>query len=105
MDNRTCFCRNPKCSLYGDRGGQARLKFYDWHFGAARFQCQVCQHRVSARTGTAYTGVRTDLSTYRRGATALAEGMSIRATSRLLEADKDTVNHWLLLLGRHCQGG
>ena len=39
-----------------------------------------------------------------RGATALAEGISIRATRRMLGVDKDTVNHWLPVLGRHCQG-
>ena len=48
-------------------------------------------------------GIRTDVTTYLRGATALAEGMSIRATGRLLSVDKDTVNHWLPVLGAHCQ--
>jgi len=101
MDNRICYCHNPKCMLYGHVAPRARLKFRDWHRGAARFECQACEHLVSARTGTAYAGVRTDLDTYRRGAKALAEGMSIRATGRLLEVDKDTVNHWLPILGRH----
>jgi IS1 family transposase len=64
---------------------------------------QVCPGLVSARTGTAYAGIRTDATTYLRGATALAEGMSIRATGRLLSVDKDTVNHWLPVLGAHCQ--
>ena len=104
MDNRTCVCRYWKCVLYGNTAPVARLKFRDWHYGAARFQCRACEHLVSARTGTAYAGVRTDLNTYRRGAKALAEGLSIRATGRLLEVDKDTVNHWLPILGRHCQG-
>ena len=104
MDNRTCFCRNPRCTLYGRGTPLAQLKFCDWHFGAARFQCRTCRQRVAARTGTAYTGMRTDLSTYLRGAVALAEGVSIRATGRLLGVDKDTVNHWLPILGRHCQG-
>ena len=58
---------------------------------------------MSARTGTAYAGIRTDATTYLRGATALAEGMSIRATGRLLSVDKDPVNHWLPVLGAHCQ--
>jgi len=80
-----------------------QLKFRDWHRHAARFRCQVCTALVSARTGTAYTGIRTDATTYVRGATALAEGMSIRATGRLLSVDKDTVNHWLPVLGVHCQ--
>lgn len=104
MDNRTCFCHNPRCTLYGRGAPLAQLKFCDWHFGAARFQCRACHQRVAARTGTAYTGTRTDLSTYLRGAVALAEGLSIRATGRLLGVDKDTVNHWLPILGRHCQG-
>jgi IS1 family transposase len=58
---------------------------------------------VSATTDTAYAGIRTDLTTYLRGATALAEGLSIRATGRLLDVDKDTANHWLPVLGQHCQ--
>ena len=33
----------------------------------------------------------------------MAEGMSIWATGRLLSVDKDTVNHWLPVLGAHCQ--
>ena len=64
---------------------------------------RVCPGLVSARTGMAYAGIRTDATTYLRGAMALAEGMSIRATGRLLSVDKDTVNHWLPVLGRHCQ--
>ena len=44
-----------------------------------------------------------EADTYLRGATALAEGMNIRATGRLLGVDKDTVNHWLPVLGRHCR--
>ncbi|HLC10359.1 MAG TPA: helix-turn-helix domain-containing protein [Candidatus Bathyarchaeia archaeon] len=59
---------------------------------------------MSATTGTAYVGIRTDLHTYLSGATALAEGLSIRATGRLVRVDKDTVNHWLPVLGQHCQG-
>jgi hypothetical protein len=34
---------------------------------------------------------------------ALAEGVSIPATGRLLSVDKDTANHWLPVLGQHCQ--
>jgi IS1 family transposase len=51
----------------------------------------------------AYAGIRTEAHTYLHGATALAEGLSIRATEQLLGVDKDTVNHWLPALGRHCQ--
>jgi IS1 family transposase len=103
MDNRSCYCRYSKCDLYGATAPVAHLRFRDWHYGAARFRCQACDHLASARTGTAYAGVRTDLEIYRRGAKALAEGVSIRATGRLVEVDKDTVNQWLPGLGRHCR--
>jgi IS1 family transposase len=103
MDDWTCYCRNPKCVLYGQMAPLAWLKYRGWHRNAARFQCQACGALVSARTGTAYAGLRTEATTYLRGATALAEGLSIRATGRLLDVDKDTVNHWLPVLGQHCQ--
>lgn len=103
MDDRTCYCRRATCVKYGQVGRAACLKYRDWHRQAARYRCQACGRLVSARTGTAYAGVRTDLGTYLRGVVALAEGMSIRATGRLVEVDKDTVNHWLPRLGRHCQ--
>jgi hypothetical protein len=80
------------------------VKRHDWQRQGPRFRCERCAGIVSATTGTAYAGIRTDLTTYLRGATALAEGLSIRATGRLLGVDKDTTNHWLPVLGQHCQG-
>jgi len=92
MDKRTCYGRNPDCVLYGQPGPRARLTWRGWHRQVERFECQACRAWVSARAGTAYAGIRTDLRTYRQGATALAEGLSIRATGRVLSLDKDTVN-------------
>src|SRR2546428_6369791 len=105
MQYATCYCRNPRCPLFGERAPAARLKWRDRQRQAPRFRCQACGEVVSASTGTAYGGIRTAATTYLRGAVALAEGLSLRATGRLLGVDKDTVNHWLPLLGRHCQGG
>lgn len=104
MDHTTCYCRNWRCKLFGRIASAARLKLHDWHGVGPRFRCEACQGILSASTGTAYAGIRTDLSTYRRGVKALAEGLSIRATGRLIEVDKDTVQRWLPSLGRHCQG-
>src|SRR5215475_216831 len=103
MDDWTCYCRNPKCLLYGQIVPQAWLKYRGWHRTAARFQCPACGALVSARTGTASAGIRTEAHPYLRGATALAEGLSIRATGRLLAVDKATVNHWLPVWGPPCQ--
>jgi transposase-like protein len=83
---------------YG-KTGSSQLKLHDWQHGHPRFRCQACGEIISASTGTAYAGIRTDLEIYRRGVKALAEGVSIRATGRLVEVDKDTVNHWLPILG------
>ena len=104
MDDRTCSCRNPQCPLYGRMAPGARWQCRGWHRNATRFRCHACGQLVSARTGTAYAGRRTEADTYRRGATALAAGRSIRATGRLWGVDQDTVNHGLPVLGRHGQG-
>jgi IS1 family transposase/transposase-like protein len=104
MDYTTCSCRSSPCPLYGQVAPRARLKLHDWQRQGPRFRCERCGDVVSATTGTAYVGIRTDLNTYLSGATALAEGLSIRATGRLVSVDKDTVNHWLPVLGQHCQG-
>jgi IS1 family transposase/transposase-like protein len=103
MDDTTCYCRSNWCWLYGKSGTSAQLKLQDWQYGHPRFRGQVCGEVISASTGTADAGIRTDLDIYRRGAKTLAEGLSIRATSRLVEADQDTVNHWLPILGGHSQ--
>ena len=47
-------------------------------------------------------GIRTDETRYCMGANLLAEGLAIRATSRIVEANKDTMCAWLPRLGRHC---
>ena len=103
MDYTTCYCRSPQCPMYGQIAPRAHVKMHDWQRQGPRFRCARCGGIVSATTGTAYAGIRTDLTTYLRGATALAEGLSIRATGRLLDVDKDTANQWLPVLGQHCQ--
>ena len=103
MDDTTCYCRSPQCPMYGHVAPRVQVKMRDWQRQGPRFRCARCGGIVSATTGTAYAGIRIDLTTYLRGATALAEGLSLRATRRLLGVDKDTVNYWLPMLGQHCQ--
>ena len=59
---------------------------------------------VSASPGTAEAGIRPDRQSSRRGATAVAEGLSRRATARLLGGEQDPANHWVAGWGRHGQG-
>jgi len=102
MDTSTCYCRNWFCPAYGRSGPQAQLRPRGRHNHAPRFECGVCGQLVFARTGTAYSGIRTDETRYCMGAKLLAEGLAIRATARIIEVDKDTVCAWLPRLGRHC---
>src|SRR5207253_9709517 len=95
----TCSGRSPQCRMYGQIAPIAQVKMHDWQRQGPRFRCERCGVVVSATTGTAYVGIRTDLHTYLSGAMALAEGLSIRATGRLVSGDKDTVNHRLPVLG------
>jgi len=104
MDDTTCYCCNPRCPLFGATAPRSRLKLHAWQRHRPRFCCDVCGAVVSASTGTAYAGRRADLHSYLRGATAFAEGLSIRATARLLGVDQDTGNHWWPVLGRPCPG-
>ena len=101
MNLATCHCRNTRCVRCGKMGSASALQPHGSDRGEVRFQCAACKHMVSARAGTAYAGIRTDLAQYALGAKLLAEGMSVRATARILEVDKDTVNAWLGYLGIH----
>jgi IS1 family transposase len=103
MDYTSCFCRDSRCRLFGAVAPHAHLKVHDWQRQSPRFRCAACGAVVSASHGTAYAGIRTPAGIYRQGVRHLAEGVSIRATARLMECDKDTVCHWLPRLGRHCR--
>lgn len=83
MNVDTCYCRNRDCRAYGRTGELSRLKFFDWHRGAPRFRCQICQSLVSTRAGTAYAGIRTDEITYRYAVTARAEGLAPRGRTNV----------------------
>ena len=102
MDLSTCYCRNRHCRYYGLTGKAARLQLAGWQCGARRLVCLECGHWLSARTGTAYAGIRTSERIFRDGIRQLAEGASIRTVGRNIECDKDTVSHWLPRVGRHC---
>ena len=102
MELSTCYCRNRHCPRYGLTGKAARLQFAGGQCNARRFICLECGHWLSARTGTAYAGIRTPELTFRAGIRQLAEGASIRTVARNIECDKDTVCRWLPGVGRHC---
>ena len=102
MDLSTCYCRNRHCVYYGLVGQAARLQLDGWHHGTQRLSCAACGHHFSARSGTGYADMRTPEKVFQAGVRQLAEGAAIRATGRNIDCDKDTVAHWLRVVGPHC---
>ena len=105
MDLRTCHCRNRRCRYCGKISAASRLQPHGSDRGEARFRCTACGAVIEARAATAYADIRTGLPLYELGAQLLAEGLSIRATARVLGVDKDTVCGWVRQLGAHCADG
>ena len=66
MDYTTCYCHYPQCPMYGQIAPRAQVKMHDWQRQGSRFRCARCGGIVSATTGTAYAGIRTDLTAYLR---------------------------------------
>lgn len=103
MDATNLFCNNRKCSKYG-MVGQENIVWNGAGGGKTpQYFCKVCGRYYSARTGTAFFGLYMDESIVTPALKALAEGLSIRATSRIFERDKDTIALWLNRAGPHCQ--
>ena len=61
MDLVTCHCRNRRCAQCGKMGNASALQPHGSDRGEVRLRCTACGDVVSARTGTAYAGIRTDL--------------------------------------------
>jgi IS1 family transposase/transposase-like protein len=101
MDVVTCHCRNTRCAQCGKMGNAPALPPHGSDRSEVRLRCTACGDGVSASTGTASAGIRTDVTQYALGATLLAEGLGVRATARILEVDKDTVQQGLRRLGMH----
>ncbi len=103
MEFATCYCPNPQCTQYGKRGFNAPLVRRGADRGISRLLCTACKRTFSARQGTAYFGVRVEEPNYTIAMRALAEGNSLRGTSRIVEVEKDTSCDWLDRAGRHCR--
>ena len=79
MEFTTCYCPNPQCTHYGQRGFEAHLVRRGADQGIPRLLCTMCEGTFSVRQGTAYFGVRAEESNYTIAMRALAEGNSLRA--------------------------
>jgi hypothetical protein len=96
-------CQNSQCPDAAVRGGE-NLSFRGWSGKGRRIRmvyCRTCKRSFSERKGTVLEHARLpdakalDILKHSR------EGCGTRATSRLLDVDKNTVTRYLALAGTH----
>jgi transposase-like protein len=103
IDN--AFCPNPNCKDYGIhskdnitfRGKYGKEKTKDLLY------CRTCGQRFASTRTTAFFGLHLSDQQIGQIIHHAAEGVGVRATSRLLGINKDTVNRVILRAGEHCE--
>jgi transposase-like protein len=98
------FCPNPECTEYGvRRQGNIGLRgLYGKDHNRELLYCRTCGKRFAASHASALFGLHLPSETIRAIIHHAAEGVSVRATARLLAVDKDTVNRVILRVGEQC---
>lgn len=97
-------CPNEKCKDFGLRhqGNIAIRGKYGKDNSRDLLYCRTCGKRFAATKSSALFGLHLPPETIRQIIHHAAEGVGVRATARLLELDKDTVNRVILRAGEHC---
>lgn len=100
MNAQAQFCPNPACKASGISGagnivihGQKR----------PRYKCTTCRKTFSARAGTMYAGLRSDVTLVVIVVTLLAYGCPVPAIVQAYGLDERTVAAWRDRAGQHCQ--
>lgn len=98
-------CQNSECPEYGERGA-GNLSVCGW-IGRDRkirqLYCSVCKARFSERKGTPLYHAKLPPEKVTAILEHLREGCGVRQTGRLVGVDKDTVNRYVHLAGRHAE--
>jgi hypothetical protein len=99
-----CFCPNEQCKEYGMLGqGNISIRGkYGKDKNRDLLYCRTCGKRFAATQSSALFGLHLSAETIRQIIHHAAEGVGVRATARLLELNKDTVNRVILRAGEHC---
>jgi transposase-like protein len=99
-----CFCPNEQCKYYGLRrqGNIAVRGKYGKDKSRDLLYCRTCGQRFAATQASALFGLHLSAEMIRQIIHHASEGVGVRATARLLELDKDTVNRVILRAGEHC---
>jgi hypothetical protein len=98
-------CQNSQCPAAGVRGG-VNLDFRGWSGKGRRIRlvdCRTCKRSFSERSGTVLEHARLPDDKALAILKHIQEGCGTRATSRLLDVDKNTVTRYLALAGAHAE--
>ena len=99
------FCLNKNCKDYGiqNQGNIAFRGKYGKDKTKDLLYCRTCGKRFASTRTTAFFGLHLSDEQISQIIHHAAEGVGVRATSRLLKINKDTVNRVILRAGEHCE--
>ena len=103
IDN--AFCPNKDCKDYGLRN-HGNITFrgkYGKDKKKDLLYCRTCGKRFASTRATAFFGLHLSDDKIEQIIHHAAEGVGVRATARLLNINKDTVNRVILRAGEHCE--
>ena len=103
VDN--AFCPNKDCKDYGlqNHGNIAIRGKYGKEKDKDLFYCRTCGQRFASTRATAFFGLHLSDEKIAQIIHHAAEGVGVRATARLLDINKDTVNRVILRAGEQCE--
>ena len=99
------FCPNKDCKDYGlqNQGNISIRGKYGKDKEKDLLYCRTCGQRFASTRATAFFGLHLPDEKIAQIIHHAAEGVGVRATARLLDINKDTVNRVILRAGEHCE--
>ena len=98
MNDKPQFCTNVECLDYGVEG---RGNVVGYGRKMRRFQCKTCGRVFSARKGTFFYRLRTDVKVILEALHLLLEGNSMAAVARVKGVKEETIANWLKRASEH----
>jgi transposase-like protein len=98
-------CPNKSCSDY-DKKGSGNISYrgkYGKNHDKDLLYCRTCGKRFAVTQQTPLFGAHISVEKIHQIIHHAAEGTSVRATARLLEVNKATVNQVIVKVGEYCQ--
>ena len=99
----TAVCQNKTCGFFRKESGKDIVKRGFNRAGTQRYFCNHCTRYFVERSGTPLYRRRLSLQKVKRLCTLLVEKNGVRAISRIMHLNKNTVVDWLDNLAVHAQ--